>query len=52
MRGAAKMPLLIGAFLVVALIVVGVGESRRRAKLGEGPQPGGQAKRLSPPPPR
>jgi hypothetical protein len=43
MRGAVKMRVLIGGFLVAALIVVGVGESRRRAKLSEEPQPGGQA---------
>jgi hypothetical protein len=43
MRGAAKLPVVLGALVVVAVIVVGVGESRRRAKLSEDAQAGGAA---------
>jgi hypothetical protein len=43
MRGAIKIPALIGVFLLLALIVIGVGESRRRAKLNDESQPDSQA---------
>lgn len=48
MRGAVNIPVLTGAFLVVAVIVVGVGESRRRAKLSEESQAGGAASSPTP----
>jgi hypothetical protein len=48
MRGAAKLPMVLGALVVVAVIVVGVGESRRRAKLSEEAQAGGQASSQTP----